>query len=54
LTKGLGNFDDLAKTMPIGRIVEAEEIAAAIAFFASEDAGAITGQVLCVDGGMTA
>ncbi len=54
LTENLGNFEDLAKTMPIGRIVEAEEIAAAIAFFASDDAAAITGQVLCVDGGMTA
>jgi 3-oxoacyl-[acyl-carrier protein] reductase len=29
-----------------------EEIAAAVAFFASEEAAYITGQVLAVDGGM--
>jgi 3-oxoacyl-[acyl-carrier protein] reductase len=54
LTEELQNFDDLAKSVPIGRPVECDEIAAAIAFFASDDAAAITGQVLCVDGGMTA
>lgn len=29
-----------------------EDIAAAVAFFAGEEAGYVTGQVLCVDGGM--
>ena len=29
-----------------------EEVARAVAFFASEESGYITGQVLCVDGGM--
>ena len=28
------------------------DVAAAVAFFASEEAGYLTGQVLCVDGGM--
>ena len=37
---------------PLGRMGSAEEVAAAVAFFCSPDAGYITGQILCVDGGM--
>jgi 3-oxoacyl-[acyl-carrier protein] reductase len=37
---------------PIGRMGTPEEVAAAVAFLASEDAAYITGQVLAVDGGM--
>jgi NAD(P)-dependent dehydrogenase (short-subunit alcohol dehydrogenase family) len=37
--------------IPMGRFAKPEEIAAAIAFFLSEDAGFITGQTLFVDGG---
>jgi meso-butanediol dehydrogenase/(S,S)-butanediol dehydrogenase/diacetyl reductase len=40
--------------LPMGRFAEAEEIAAAIAFLASEDASFITGVNLPVDGGLTA
>lgn len=40
--------------MPLGRIAEAEEVAAAIAFLASKDASYITGVNLPVDGGLTA
>jgi len=38
--------------IPMKRFGKPEEIARAVAFLASEDAGYITGQVLCVDGGM--
>lgn len=38
---------------PLGRIAEAEEVAAAIAFLAMDGAGYITGHNLVVDGGMT-
>ena len=40
-------------TIPIGRMGAAEDIAKAVAFLASEEAGYITGQVLAVDGGMS-
>ena len=38
--------------IPMGRMGAAEDVAKAAAFFASDDAAYITGQVLCVDGGM--
>ena len=38
--------------IPMGRMGAAEDVARAAAFLAGEDAGYITGQVLCVDGGM--
>lgn len=37
---------------PLGRFGTPEEIAAAINFFCLPEAGYITGQILCVDGGM--
>jgi 3-oxoacyl-[acyl-carrier protein] reductase len=39
-------------TVPLGRMAAAHEIAAAVAFLASEDAGYITGAVIPVDGGL--
>jgi NAD(P)-dependent dehydrogenase (short-subunit alcohol dehydrogenase family) len=39
---------------PIGRIGQARDVAAAAVFFASAEAGFITGTTLLVDGGMTA
>jgi len=38
--------------IPLGRLAEPEEIAPAFVFLASASASYITGQVLCVDGGM--
>ena len=38
--------------IPAGRPGAPEDVAAAVAFLASEEAGYITGQVLSVDGGM--
>ena len=38
--------------VPLGTFGQAEDVARAVAFFAAETSGYITGQVLCVDGGM--
>jgi NAD(P)-dependent dehydrogenase (short-subunit alcohol dehydrogenase family) len=43
----------LVRATPFGRIAKPEEIAAAAMFFASDEAGFITGQVLSVSGGLT-
>lgn len=42
---------DVLATIPLGRIGQPQEIAATIKFLLSEDAGFITGQNICVDGG---
>lgn len=44
-------YEHIVATYPIPRVGEPEEAAAAIAFFASDDAGYITGQLLGVNGG---
>jgi len=46
-------IDAWMEQIPIGRMVEPAEIAAAAAYFASPAAGGVTGQELLIDGGMT-
>lgn len=41
-----------AASIPAGKVGDAKDVAAAVAFLAGEQSGYITGQVLCVDGGM--
>ena len=45
---------ELDKGIPMGRIAKTEEIANAAIWLCSDDASFITGQALCVDGGITA
>lgn len=42
----------ISQAVPLGRLGEPEEVAAAVAFLAGEQAGYITGAVLPVDGGL--
>lgn len=43
----------LTRAVPMRRLGRPEEVAAAVAFLASEDAGYVTGQTLSVSGGLT-
>lgn len=54
MTETLGDKfkEEAKKTIPLKRLGSAEDVAAAVAFLASDDAAYITGQVLNVDGGM--
>ena len=45
-------MDEITARTPLGRFGTTEEIANAVAFLASDEAGYITGQVLAVDGGL--
>lgn len=44
----------LLASIPLGRFGEATEVAEALRYFTSAGAAFITGQILCVDGGVTA
>lgn len=43
--------ESLNQALPIGRLVQPEEVAAAVAFLVGPSAGAVTGEVLRVNGG---
>lgn len=55
--EGAGNPEKLmeafTRSIPFGRIGQPEDLPGAILFFASDDAGYVTGQVLSVSGGLT-
>lgn len=44
--------ENVKAQIPLGRTGSTKDIAETVAFLASEEAGYITGQVICVDGGM--
>ena len=44
--------EELSKNIPLGRFGSPKDVANVVAFLASEQAAYITGQVICVDGGM--
>ena len=46
--------DDVLRRIPLGRVGTVSEVAGAIVFLASDQAGLVTGSVLAVDGGWTA
>ncbi len=48
-----GTADDLASTVPMGRMGRAAEIAQTVVFLCSDAASYITGQPLAIDGGFT-
>jgi NAD(P)-dependent dehydrogenase (short-subunit alcohol dehydrogenase family) len=55
LNEGFGDMPhQIAALAPAGRIAEPDELAAAVAFLASDDASFIHGVTLAVDGGRTA
>jgi len=45
--------DKVMEAMAVRRLGVPDDIAAAVAYMTSDDAGYLTGQVLCVDGGLT-
>jgi 3-oxoacyl-[acyl-carrier protein] reductase len=51
MTKGLP-LEQMLQVVPLGRLGKVEEVAAAVSYLCSPDAGYVTGQVLSVNGGL--
>jgi 2-keto-3-deoxy-L-fuconate dehydrogenase len=55
--RALGDIDEARKMFvarqPMGRIAEADEIVPIVVYLASKESAFMTGQCICVDGGMT-
>lgn len=45
--------EEIAKRIPLKRMGKAQDVANVVKFLASEDSSYITGQVICIDGGMS-
>ena len=52
--EGSAQEEKLARSIPVGRLGEPDDVARAVMFFAERDAGFVTGQVLYVCGGASA
>jgi 2,3-dihydro-2,3-dihydroxybenzoate dehydrogenase len=48
-----GSIEQWRTGIPLGRLAQPSEQAAAISFLLSDDGGFVTGQAICVDGGQT-
>ena len=47
-------YDRLVGRIPLGRIAEPDDLVGAVLFFCSDASAFVTGQVLTLDGGLTA
>jgi 2-hydroxycyclohexanecarboxyl-CoA dehydrogenase len=51
--RGAKILEGMRRAIPLGRLGQPDDIAGAVAYFASDDAAYVTGQVLSVSGGLT-
>jgi NAD(P)-dependent dehydrogenase (short-subunit alcohol dehydrogenase family) len=49
-----GFYERLVSRIPLGRIADPDDLVGAVLFFCSEAADFVTGQILTLDGGLTA